>query len=166
MLVVVLFAVVFWEFAIILATICMHCGGVHLSPPPPLSHPAQLHRQLQYHLALQLFIHTSIHGRVLPGPVIKKSLVISFLYPPSPFLFLPHQQAGHLCPAIYVRFLWFYKLQKQAILLQCLLVSVGNWDWGCEGFGLLFDVPLKIISVSYASREGCSHIAYIYAKWT
>lgn len=70
----------------------MHCGGVHLSPPPPLSHPAQLHRQLQYHLALQLFIHTSIHGRVLPGPVIKKSLVISFLNPPSPFLFPPFNE--------------------------------------------------------------------------
>lgn len=64
----------------------MHCGGVHLSPPL-LSLPAQLHLQLQYHLALQLFIHTSIHGLVLPGPVIKKSLVISFLNPPSPFLF-------------------------------------------------------------------------------
>lgn len=30
-----------------------------------------------------------------------------------------------------------------------------NWDWRSEGFGLPLDVPLKIISVSYVSREGC-----------
>lgn len=129
---------------------------------PSLSLPAQLHRQLQYHLALQLFIHTSIHGRVLPGPVIKKSLVISFLNPPSPFLFPPFNELATYARLFTYVFYDFISCKNK----QCLLVSVGNWDWGSEGFGLLFDVPLKIISVSYASREGCSHIVYTYAKWT
>lgn len=37
-------------------------------------------------------------------------------------------------------------------------LRTAHWDWGSEGFGLLFDVPLKIISVSYVSREGCFHM--------
>lgn len=55
-----------------------------LPPPPPPS--SSLTSNLQYHLALlQIFIHTSIHGSfsTIPAAVIKKSLVISFLNPPT-----------------------------------------------------------------------------------
>lgn len=72
---------------------------IQLSFPPSPPHPIPIRLQFrQYHLALlQLFIHTSMVVATIPATVIKKSLVISFL----PL----HQLAGHLCPAIYVRFL-------------------------------------------------------------